>query len=88
MFPREYLPTQGQDDSSTAGVFQCTVLYHTILYKMFLEIAAISGTQVHGTEDEPHNSAVECSLHSGQGVGEGGSGVGRAGVGAGAHKGF
>ena len=32
MFPREYLPTQGRDDSSTAGVFQCTVLYHTIQY--------------------------------------------------------
>jgi len=30
MFPREYLPTQRQDDSSTAGVFQCTV--YTILY--------------------------------------------------------
>ena len=33
MFPREYLPTQGRDDSScTEGVFQCTVLYNTILY--------------------------------------------------------
>ena len=41
MFPREYLPTHGRDDSSTAGVFQCTVLYHTILYKTFCAIAAI-----------------------------------------------
>ena len=30
MFPREYLSTQGRDDSSTARVFQCTILYHTI----------------------------------------------------------
>ena len=41
MFPREYLPTQGRDDSSTAGVFQCTVLYNTILYKTFCVIASI-----------------------------------------------
>ena len=47
MFPREYLPTQGLDDSSTAGVFQYTVLYHTILYKMFLAIAAISKAETH-----------------------------------------
>ena len=41
MFLREYLPTQGGDDSSTAGVFQCTVLYYTILYKTFCAITAI-----------------------------------------------
>ena len=41
MFPREYLPTQGRDDSFTAGVFQCSILYHTILYKMFCTIPAI-----------------------------------------------
>ena len=41
MLPMEYLPTQGQDDSSTVGVFQCTVLYHTILYKTIRTITAI-----------------------------------------------
>jgi len=36
---REYLPTQGQDDSSsTEGVIQ-----YTVLYKTFCAIAAISG---------------------------------------------
>ena len=42
MFPGEYLPTQGRDDSSAAGLFQCTVLYHTILYKRFHMITAIT----------------------------------------------
>ena len=43
MFPREYLPTQGRDDSSsTEGVFQYAVLYYTILYKTFRMITAIS----------------------------------------------
>ena len=36
MFPREYLLTQGRDDSSTAGVFQYTVPYHTILFIVIL----------------------------------------------------
>ena len=72
MFPREYLPTQGQDDSSTAGVFQCTVLYHTILYKFTkskYEGGRMNGRMEGGVESGLRSSSAgiegrECSKGS------------------------
>ena len=61
MFPREFLPTQGQDDSSTARVFQCTVLYHTILYKMFQNVKVHFCSSTGLQMSSPNIHSIICS---------------------------